>query len=561
MKAIGEWASQNRLLCTSLEFSHEAPDLQDAIGLVGASSKKAQLAVRLQTGDQTSTTTLAVGTKADESVLQLVQALDESSDVLEATRGQDNDGLVIGVPSTYGPQTTALMHGVVLCLDLMLRSAYEQPICVEVAGKSTRTPEPFDAFLLNGVWMDSLGIAQESYATVLDVTTGTIVEARLRKDFSKTPVSAGQIRVSSHAAMRLGFGKHDRLVVLRHRELSFDRVMIQQLEHIVNRNVLIGDEDLACINRRYAYHRVTCPATGCSLVVPTAKFERGPEHASGEGVPHSIRLSRQQRELLGLHTPYVLAPWFLEKLQQPGASPKAAALLNEYYVEGTLAESLDYDVSQKIWRALKAEGFDAVRVSPLVDAPVGAPRVHNNRVVRQKDKVLSSLTDRYLGQASGIYRVARPYEVDEDRRIVRLPQDTLSLLGLDIMDCAIVSYGLRSVSVRVLAIENEDKIRRMDALSDSDTVDVLIGMPALIRSELCLDGLGMSVEVKRDTRFLFAKTINQQFVPALGLFFTVLSIFPPSEFDLWVPSVIFVVLLPFVAYSILSDERSKVHNR
>ena len=561
MKAVGEWANQNRLLCTSLEFSREVPGLQDAVGLVGANDKKAKLNVRFEKGDQASTAKLVVGIKAGTSIVELAKALDESSNDIELTSGQERDDLVIIVPSTYDAHIAALMRGIVLSLDSVLRSEHEQPVCVEVAGKNTRTPEPFDAFCLNGIWMDSLGIAQESHATVLDVSTGTVVEVKLRKDFSKTPVSKGEIRVSSHAAMRLGFGTHDRLIVLCHRELSFDRVMIQQLEHIVDRKVLIGDEDLACINRRYAYHQITCPATGCSLVVPTAKIDRGPERVSGEGTPHSIRLSRQQRELLGLHTPFILTPWFLEKLQQPDVGPKMTALLNEYYTEGTLAGPLDYDVSQKIWRSLKAEGFDAVRISPLVDAPVGAPRIHNNKVVRHKDKILSALTDRYLGQASGIYRVARPYEVDEDRRIVRLPQDTMSLLGLDVMDCAIVSYGLRSVSVRVLVMENEDKIRRMNALSDSDTVDVLIGMPALIRSELCLDGLGMSVEVRRDTQFLFAKTINQQFVPALGLFFTVLSIFPPSEFPLWVPSVIFFVLLPFVAYSILSDERSKVHNR
>lgn len=564
MKEIGYWAGQGRLMYTSLTFAHALESLAGRVALVGTPTSEARQRIRMELApiqdeacDTCDIQQICVGESAQPQAKRLVDCL--------ATLREDvntcvvaGDELVVRLGAGDVEAQVTWLRGFALTVDSLLRSSYGDPLCATICAPYTRTPEPFDVVFLNPTWMAQQGIAQETHAIVLNVRSGVAIEVRLREDSAAQECDEASARVSAHASMRLGFKVGDGVALWCHDEMVFDHVLMQQLESIADRKVLLVQKDLAQVNANFAYHQITCPATGYSLVVPTTSFDLGPTRTHGSGSSHSIKLSRQQRTLLGLHAPYLLSPWWQARIGDPGMSQKTKDVVAAYYTDGKLNEALDYETGLEVWKALKAAGFDEVHISPLVDTPVGAPRIHQGKPLSGFKKMLVRLCDRYLGQAGSIHRVGRPYDVDEDRRIIRLSQDAMSLLGIEVMDQVVVSYGLRSVSVRVMAIDNEEKIAQMNAMSETENLDVIVGMPAVLRNELCLDGIGMTVEVRRDTRYLFAKTINQQFIPALGLFLTVLSIFPPDSSPIWVPTIIFVALLPFVAYSVLSDERSKV---
>lgn len=173
-------------------------------------------------------------------------------------------------------------------------------------------------------------------------------------------------------------------------------------------------------------------------------------------------------------------------------------------------------------------------------------------------RVLEPLGDLYIGRRNVVLRVGHLYPFDEHHNVARIHPNTRKFLGVEETDKIIVTYRDRSVVLPILDVDTEhlDPVFHIkDKFIDGH---LFIGIPAFSRKQLDIPNIGASVQVRRSMKFLLLKHVNKLLLPILALWFTILQLFKDYDFGIAEVLSITVVLLPFVVYASLSEERAKI---
>lgn len=156
----------------------------------------------------------------------------------------------------------------------------------------------------------------------------------------------------------------------------------------------------------------------------------------------------------------------------------------------------------------------------------------------------------YVGKSTLSLMCRRPYVNDENDRVVRMTKDNMAHLGVEEMDNIIVSYKDKECICQVFPIEDDNKLRANNLYTP---VDMTIGIPLPIRTELGITDLDSTVKVDRDTAFIMKKCANEQVIPVLLALFSMNFL---QDYPLYVPIVIFLVIAPIIIYVNLSSKRN-----
>lgn len=403
------------------------------------------------------------------------------------------------------------------------------------------------------------------------VANGTLAAMRARdwerrqggtkgSDAPETPADTALVKLSKGNRLALGLSSDvldAPLLLLAPPCIRIDkRPEIQDFRFISENAVVLGAEDLERLDRSKPYQQIRCDTSKCVLTLPTACFVADPA-----GRPRGIiKLSRYQRMLLKLQAPWkdedeALARWALEQAETgDGVSPANAKALESWFGGGFERDEV-YAIRTKATSALYRRGCFKLTISPLYesrDAQAATP-------AKTLEAGVERLAEFYIGSSGMYLRCVRPYNFDEDKGIVRLSEDTMTMLGIEETDKVIVRYGSSAVRVKAFRINTPEFMRQTTFFGPGDTMDDVIGIPAAVRNELGLPGIDQSVYVERDARYLFRKSLNLQFMPVVALLFTVVQTM--SAFDtLNMGAVLaaFFISLPFVVYVVLSEKRNEI---
>ncbi len=175
--------------------------------------------------------------------------------------------------------------------------------------------------------------------------------------------------------------------------------------------------------------------------------------------------------------------------------------------------------------------------------------------LRTKQKKNSTVLDFLVGDCQMNLSAIRPYEIDDSRDIVRLSEDSMTLLGIEESDKVLLKYKNQRCEARAMKIDSFEFMQQTNILFCERDLDLIVGVPAPIRRKLGIEDVETEVIVERDTKYLFFKNLNIQLISVLGL---LLAVFQIGDNHYKVKTVMCFALLPFIIWASLSQERSKV---
>ena len=131
-----------------------------------------------------------------------------------------------------------------------------------------------------------------------------------------------------------------------------------------------------------------------------------------------------------------------------------------------------------------------------------------------------------------------------------MTKDNMAHLGIDEMDNVIISYKDKECICQVFPIEDESKLQANNLYTP---IDMTIGIPLPIRTELGITDLDSTVKVDRDTAFIMKKCANEQVIPVLLALFSMNFL---QDCPFYVLIIIFLVIAPIIIYVNLSSKRN-----
>lgn len=417
------------------------------------------------------------------------------------------------------------------------------------------TTYPHNSLAASASWLQSHGLNMNEPVRVTNVETGALAFLRI---VMVEDVELGCVRLSKRMRSALGLVPGDELTIAPESVLTYDNMALQAASTTGSSVVQIPTADLVSLDRSCTYQRLICRGSGNELIVKTEDFEG---FSADDGKSGTIKLDRHQRKLLGLEVPLELRPEELA-LYLKKASEIDREFIRESYPNGLLAEGLSFAEKRRLYAALCEGDFEQIYVTGLHQEAAGTNgkvcRSANTRPVKDSRGPGQALCDFFLRASSMTLMCVRPYDLDEGRDVVRISPDTMALLGVDEGDSVRVRYGSLERRARVLSLENENAIMQTNLLDSDTSFDNIVGIPASLRYNLNINSLRTSVVIERDTKFLFKKHLNIQFFSIIAMLFTIWQTVEVFDIDPLHATIAFFVLLPFVLYLILSEERMRV---
>jgi len=166
---------------------------------------------------------------------------------------------------------------------------------------------------------------------------------------------------------------------------------------------------------------------------------------------------------------------------------------------------------------------------------VKIPKEEKNKQSLGK-RIIDLILAVYIGGNRHDLQVCRPMITDEKNYIVRLSKNVMQLLGVSENDKVDISFGKKTITLKVL--ENEQS-------------DFVIGLPASARKELGITGINDIVTVERNRKHIFLRNMSQQVFAVLGSVLTVVNLFE-DPVTRWVMG---ILLSPLTVWLVLSEER------
>lgn len=145
-----------------------------------------------------------------------------------------------------------------------------------------------------------------------------------------------------------------------------------------------------------------------------------------------------------------------------------------------------------------------------------------------------------IGKADYLLKAEWSSETDDRNNVARLNSNMMNLLGVSENDKIVIHFGKKQAVLRVL---------------DKDTLsDYQIGIPAPTRKSLGMNSINDIVTVHRDMRHIFFRHSEEQTIAFLGTFLAVFQVIS----NLWIGTLLCIILVPLILYLVLNEERIKV---
>ena len=330
--------------------------------------------------------------------------------------------------------------------------------------------------------------------------------------------------------------------VLKYNSLSFSKVVRQKIEQIKEDNIvisktLIDEVDPYFFNSEFKLYSLYNTTTGENIIVKKKHIVID-ETLKKE----SIRISNLQRTFLGFegrdYIPEIVWSQLMERYQN---DPRMNDILSVYDKNTRKVIKSDQMEEKRITNLINEMLDTKLVLCPIIEST--APRSDRRSIIRV-------ITDFYVGKSTILLTSKRPYEIDEGKDIVRMSKNSMNLLGITSMDKVRITYRNKTITSRVLELEEKEAFAKTNPPMSGD---VVVGIPVNLRKRLGINNVNSGVKIDRDTPFIFRKSFNEQIVPILLTFFSSLL---ASNYSAWKTAVISLIALPVVVFFNLSSKRS-----
>ena len=268
--------------------------------------------------------------------------------------------------------------------------------------------------------------------------------------------------------------------------------------------------------------------TGATMIRPFGEVVPGTNLKKGE-----IRLNYQQREALNIFDS-----------RKPDLRDNYTATLRDKVTRTLQDDSLYFDDSSGT--LCPTDAYNLIQIFPLFD------------IRGYRYSAGMKISDILAGGCTMRLTAIRPYKIDDARNIVRLSEDTMTLLGIKETDSVIISYLNSSCKAVAMKMDSYDLMKETNIIDSETDLDITIGIPAPLRKQLGIGDIETEVSVIRDTPFIIKKNLNIQMLSVLGLLLAVFQIGSSSQRLLLIKIAVCIVMLPVIIMISLSQERSKV---
>ena len=328
--------------------------------------------------------------------------------------------------------------------------------------------------------------------------------------------------------LRKSIGENERLFLFLPDLLLCTKIKYQLASAIKDDTITVDTETYERLRSLGAsYVTLRHLSTGSTITRPFSELQGSGTMAKGE-----IRLNYQQRESLNI----------FDKRKVSIKSNYISTLKDKVTRTDLDAEALFGTIDKKV---LPSGEYNTVQLFPQF----------------YSDKCASPLPlricDFLAGGCSMRLSAVRPYKIDDARNIIRLSEDSMTLLGIQETNSVIIRYKNRSCKAFAMKIDSFNLMKETNILDSEDDLDIIVGIPAPLRDKLDIGDIETEVTIVRDTPFLFRKNLNIQLLSVLGL---LLAVFQIGDGHILIKSLICVVMLPVIILISLSQERSKVAN-
>lgn len=329
-------------------------------------------------------------------------------------------------------------------------------------------------------------------------------------------------------------------VLIAMRPYSSHHIFKPQAEDIDNSCVLLSD-DLYEFYKDYELLEVLNPVDNLRSFFKIKRYEGNVNDRTD-----SVWLSYYQRKLLGIETPPIISHHYMVYLLSLMDANDARYFKDQYIYDESddnyIRTSSNVDVTPRL-RNIWNEIYSKVRFKGIGTQSQGA----------RQGRLMTWLIKKNTHQL----RAARCPENNEIVDAVFISKNSSIALGVSELDYLWITHENRSIRTKVVIVEKDDypKIVKANCLKSSEEIDMLVCIPMKQRSRLGIYEPGTSVMVERSVKDMFIKSAFAQLMTLLGLFIAIATI---PNLNAWHKAIIFVVLVPFIIYSVLASERNKI---
>lgn len=269
--------------------------------------------------------------------------------------------------------------------------------------------------------------------------------------------------------------------------------------------------------------------------------------------PYLQKGSKEEESFFGLKMKKSLIPRITEKTPDMEGKLKKIRLPLEEILEFALRQGIAFPerkadeetheiLKNKIYAGF-AEGrldvFDRVDLLKTLRCP-DVEKEDRRRLKTAAGLQFDSLLNFAIGKADYLLKAEWSSETDDRNNVARLNSNMMNLLGVSENDKIVIHFGKKQAVLRVL---------------DKDTLsDYQIGIPAPTRKSLGMNSINDIVTVHRDMMHIFLRHSEEQTIAFLGTFLAVFQVIS----NLWLGTLLCIVLVPAILYLVLNEERIKV---
>ncbi|WP_096202800.1 hypothetical protein [Bacillus sp. FJAT-45350] len=392
--------------------------------------------------------------------------------------------------------------------------------------------------------LEALDLLENDYVTVINPVNG--LSRRCLVQLNNT-LSEEEIRLtlSTKKKLLLQDTHPSFLLIQKYQKYSFLEVKAMNVTSIKDGKVMVSKSIYDSLDQEQGceFFEVMNGSTGASFDIHKSKIDWDSTLKDNE-----IKLSFIQRQFLDYELPPdTLSSFYFQRFCSNAKDD--AKIIEGYYANEKALPKIDYLEREKIKKILKKTGYINAHLIPLREYKVSKREPLKKFVTRK-------ISEFIIRQERIQLKVIRPYSTDEPSNIVRVSENSLKLLGLEETDNITISNRSNKVTARVLVMNSLDLARETNIVPSESNLNVSIGIPAHIRSDLGLKHIGKVIEIERDLGYLFRKNLNMQFFSMMAAILTTFTIPIPFSYKI----MLICVLLPLSIYISFSKLRESISN-
>ncbi|WP_209121990.1 hypothetical protein [Alkalihalobacillus sp. BA299] len=394
--------------------------------------------------------------------------------------------------------------------------------------------------------IEVLGVVENEYISLWNPKNGRSRRCIVKANSRFTQLHNIQIGLSTKQKLEITNGEANTLLIQKYPCTSFRKIGLMNVNSIKEGNIIVSKDIYDSFDHHCSMFELVNTVTGASFDIQRSNITSNPNLDDG-----TVRLNFLQRQFIDYELPPdILSDYYYERFYNDSKADDKIHYVLKHYENGNAVPFFPYIERQALIAALQQVGYTDAKLYPLYDYSV--KREKHSLIKRTKNWI----AEKMIRQATLQLKVIRPYSTDEASNIVRMSSHSLKLLGLEETDTIVLKNRATEVKVRVLAMDSVDLARETNIIPSESSLNISIGIPAPIRSELGLKNVGKVIEVQRCLPYLFRKNLNLQFFSIIAAVLTTMS----TGLSIGYMIMILCILIPISIYISFSKVRESISN-